>query len=144
MVVDHFILNIVTFFIFYYRKMPQGEKNVKSDRDSNLGHIAYRASALPPELSGCQWWSPNRDIHPHKLEIRPRISEVNFHCKALTNQASMHGPTLGAKCHRVRKMCSQTGHITYRASALPTELSGCLTHYLPNSEVQTVTRKLKD
>ena len=51
--------------------MSQGEKNVQSDRDSNPGHIAYRASALPTELSGCltHYLPP---IHPHKFEIRPR------------------------------------------------------------------------
>ena len=89
------------------------------------------AIRLPDTLSPQCWLSPNRDIHPHKFEICLRISEVNFHCKA-SNQASMHGPLLGAKCRRVRKMCSQTGARTrdppaYRASALPTELSGCLT-----------------
>ena len=68
------------------------------------------AIQLPDTLSP-QWWiSLNCDIHPHKFEIHPQISEINFHCKAfLTNQASMHGPMLDAKCHRVRKMCSQTG-----------------------------------
>ena len=60
-------------------------------------------------------------------------SSSNFggiHCKASsqTNQACMHGPTLGAKCHRVRKMCSQTGARTWDPSTdwaiwLPNTLS---------------------
>ena len=58
--------------------MSQGEKNVQSDWDSNPGPLAYRASALPTEQSGClahylpySDLSLNRDIHPHKFEIRP-------------------------------------------------------------------------
>ena len=43
----------------------QGEKNVQSDWDSNPGPLAYRASALQTELSGCLTHylpnSPNRD-----------------------------------------------------------------------------------
>ena len=61
-----------------------------------------------PNILSPQWWlNPNRDIHPHKYEIRTWISDVHFHCKASsqTNQASMHSP----KCHRVKKMCSQKG-----------------------------------
>ena len=34
-------------------------------------------------LTRLYWQSPNCDIHPHKFEIRPRISEVNFHCERL-------------------------------------------------------------
>ena len=33
--------------------MSQGEKNVQSDLGSNLGPLAYRASALSTELSSC-------------------------------------------------------------------------------------------
>ena len=34
------------------RQMSQGEKNVQPVRDSNPGPLAYRASALPTELTG--------------------------------------------------------------------------------------------
>ena len=74
--------------------VSQGEKNVQSNRDLNPGPLAYRASALPtvwavqlPDTLSSQWWlSPNRDIHPHKF-----------------------GTKQACTCHRVRKMCSQTG-----------------------------------
>ena len=53
---------------------------------------------------------------PAKLEIRPRISEsqsreytINLARAVRLTKRSCHGPSLGAKCHRERKMCSLTG-----------------------------------
>ena len=61
--------------------MLQGKKNVQPDRGSNPGPLAYKASALPTELSRPHTHLPpttdygfNYDILPHQVEIRPRIS----------------------------------------------------------------------
>ena len=71
-----------------------------------------------------------------------------------TNKACMHGPMLGAKCHMVRKNVQpdrglNPGPLAYRA--VPTELSGCLTQYLPDGDQvwtqwhksQRIRRKVK-
>ena len=42
--------------------MSQGEKNMQSDQGSNPGHIAYKGSAVPTELSDClTHYLPNDD-----------------------------------------------------------------------------------
>ncbi|KAH3739457.1 hypothetical protein DPMN_046109 [Dreissena polymorpha] len=45
--------------------MSQGEKIVRPIQDSNPGHLAYRASALPTELTG-----PPHNFSPYVTQFR--------------------------------------------------------------------------
>ena len=62
------------------------------------------AIQLPDTLSRLYWLSPNRDIHPHKLEICHRISEQsvfsdqpNLHARSPVGRQMSQGEKNGAQ-----------------------------------------------
>ncbi|KAH3748610.1 hypothetical protein DPMN_183056 [Dreissena polymorpha] len=120
---------------------PDGEKC--EAYDSNPGHLAYRASAFPNELTGpphisssIQFKFGTVTFSPASPRIFPRIRDRE-QCIADLDKpmGKFYGelypprPPVGHHCCRVVKSLqpvqdSNLGHLAYRASALPTELTG--------------------
>ena len=94
-------------------------------RDSKPGPLAYRVSALPTELTG----PPTYWMHKHTHCKRLRLAKQWCHAKRWEPLSERE---------REREKCAANlglnpGPLAYRASALPTELTGpSETHILSN------------
>ena len=105
--------------------ISQGEKNVHSDLgwDPSLtGRVLYRLSYLaawhiisPMVTKSEQWHTPSQGIFSYQPSLHARSPIGCQMSQGEKNVQSDRG--------------SNPEHIAYRASALLTKLSGCLTHY---------------